>query len=308
MQSRSLIIIGSGPAGLTAALYAARANLEPLVLTGPLPGGQLSLTTHVENYPGFSHGVEADKLIREFEDQARRFGAELVSESVNSLDLAKRPFTVQAAKDSYLADALIIATGATPRRLGLPSEEQFWAKGVSTCATCDGYFFRDQDVVVVGGGDAALEEALFLARLCSRVTVIHRREALRASQIMQDRARANEKITFLLDSEVAEIQGADFVSSLQVKNLKTGETSELPTKAVFLAIGRLPQTDLVRGQLALDHGYIPIRHPSTATEVPGLFAAGDVSDPHYRQAVTAAGQGAAAAMDAARFLHRGASE
>ena len=297
-----VIIVGSGPAGYTAALYAARANLSVLMFQGYMPGGQLMLTSDVENYPGFEEGLLGPNLMEKFEAQARRFGAELVSEDVTAVDFSKRPFTITTDSGNFMAKAVIISTGASAKWLGLPSEERLQGRGVSACATCDGFFFKNKDIAVIGGGDTAMEEATFLTRYASHVTVIHRRDALRASKIMQDRAFNNPKISFIWDTEVTEVVGDEAVTGLRLRNLKTGEESALPVQGLFLAIGHQPNTDLFKGILEMDKvGYITqIEH--TMTSIPGVFAAGDVSDHRYRQAVTAAGDGCRAAIDVERWL------
>ena len=304
-----VIIIGSGPAGYTAALYAGRAELEPLVIAGSgadpvigIPGGQLMLTTDVENYPGFPEGVTGPDMMDLFRKQAARFGAEIVYADATSVDLSERPFRVETAKESYLADALVIATGAAAKWLGLESEKKLQNRGVSACATCDGALYRGKDIAVVGGGDTAVEEALFLTRFASKVTLIHRRDELRASKIMQDRAFKNEKIELLWDSEVAEVLGDTDVTGLRIRNRKSGEESELAVGALFVAIGHVPNTGLFREQLATDdQGYLTLAE-GTRTSVEGVFACGDVADKVYRQAVTAAGTGCAAAIDSERWL------
>ena len=299
-----VIIIGSGPAGLTAALYAARANLKPLLIEGLEAGGQLMLTTAVENYPGFRDGIMGPELMGEMRAQAERFGTEIVRGDVTALDLTKRPFTVTLTDAKHRARVLILATGASARLLGLPSERSLMGHGVSTCATCDGYFFRNKPIIVVGGGDSAMEEATFLTKFASHVTIVHRRDAFRASKIMQEKARANNKISIELNSVLDEIRDVDkgIVSSAVVRNVKTGLRKELAVDGVFVAIGHTPNTHLVVGQLELDgNGYI-VPQRGTATSVPGVFACGDVQDHVYRQAVTAAGSGCMAAIDAERYL------
>jgi thioredoxin reductase (NADPH) len=297
-----VIIIGSGPAGYTAAIYAARADLTVLMLQGYQVGGQLMLTSDVENYPGFEEGILGPPMMEKFEAQARRFGTEVIPEDVISVDFSKRPFKVMTDSGEYQARAIIISTGASAKWLGLPSEHRLQGRGVSACATCDGFFFKNKDVAVIGGGDTAMEEAIFLTRYANHLTVIHRRDTLRASKIMQDRAFKNPKISFIWDTEVTEVLGENEVTGLRLHNVKTDEESILPVQGFFLAIGHKPNTDLFKGILDMDKvGYIiPVEH--TMTNIPGVFAAGDVTDHRYRQAVTAAGDGCRAAIDAERWL------
>jgi thioredoxin reductase (NADPH) len=297
-----LIIIGSGPAGYTAAIYAARANLSVLMFQGYQVGGQLMLTSEVENYPGFEEGILGPSMMEKFEEQARRFGAEMITEDVSAIDFSRRPFKLTTDSGDYYARTIIISTGASAKWLGLPSEARLQGRGVSACATCDGFFFKNKDVAVIGGGDTAMEEATFLTRYASHVTVIHRRDSLRASKIMQDRAFKNPKISFIWDSDVVEVLGDDAITGLRLRNVKTGEESVLPIQGLFLAIGHKPNTDLFRGVIDMDKaGYIvPVEH--TMTNIPGVFAAGDVTDHRYRQAVTAAGDGCRAAIDLERWL------
>ncbi len=299
-----VIIIGSGPAGYTAALYAARAQLKPLVFEGSVTaGGALMNTTDVENYPGFPDGILGPDLMDAMRKQAERFGAQLVAQDVTEVDLAADPKRVIVEGEEHLAHSVIVATGSRYRELGVPGEKLLSGHGVSWCATCDGFFFRGQEIVVVGGGDSAMEEATFLTRFAERVTVIHRRDALRASKIMQERALANPKITFRWNSIVTEVLGEGKVSGVRLRDTVTGAQSTLPTSGVFVAIGHEPRSELFTGQLATDtEGYLLVRQPSTHTAIPGVFACGDVVDHTYRQAVTAAGTGCAAAIDAERFL------
>src|SRR6266511_1203665 len=298
-----VLITGSGPAGLTTALYTARANLHPIVLEGAEAGGQLMLTTEVENYPSFPTGILSPKLMSKMREQAQRFGAEFVTADATKVDLAGPPFRVWVEDVEYTGKALIVSTGAKAKMLGLPGERQYLGRGVSTCATCDGFFFRGRELAVVGGGDSALEEATFLTRFATKVTVVHRRDRLRASKVMQDRAFANPKIEFAWNSAVVEVLGEQSVSGVRLRNLVDGSESELPAAGMFVAIGHIPNTELFAGQLDLDEqGYVLVRPPSTETSVSGVFAAGDVVDHTYRQAVTAAGTGCAAAIDAERWL------
>ncbi len=305
MSDRKVIIIGSGPAGLTAALYTARANLKPLLIEGLEAGGQLMLTTMVENWPGFRDGIMGPDLMTEMKAQAERFGTDIIRGDVMSVDLRNRPFTIRLGDGKTMtADSLIIATGASARWLEIGSDRKLSGHGVSTCATCDGYFFRGKPIAVAGGGDSAMEEAIYLTRFATKVTVIHRRDSLRASKIMQDKAFANPKIEFIWDSEIADISDVarGEVTGIVVRNLKTGTLTQVPLDGVFIAIGHTPNTELFRGQIELDEtGYIVTRDGSR-TSVPGVFAAGDVQDHIYRQAVTAAGSGCMAAIDAERYL------
>ena len=302
-DDRNVIILGSGPAGFTAALYAARANLEPLILKGVDAGGQLMLTTDVENYPGFPDGILGPELMEHMEKQAGRFGAELLHQAATRVDLSSRPFGVWAGDEEWRGRTLIIATGASARWLGVPGEDKLRGRGVSSCATCDGFFFREQELVVVGGGDSAMEEAIFLTRFATKVTVVHRRKELRASKIMQERAFANPKIDFIWNTVVEEVLGDDVVTGVRLRDTLTGDTKDFATNAMFVAIGHDPNTELFKGQLDMDDaGYIVVQEPTTKASVPGVFAAGDVVDFSYRQAVTAAGTGCKAAMDAERLL------
>jgi thioredoxin reductase (NADPH) len=301
---RHVVIIGSGPAGLTAALYSARANLQPLLIEGVEAGGQLMLTTLVENFPGHRDGIMGPDLMAEMRAQAEKFGAEIIQGYVTRVDLTSRPFLVATDDAEYAAETVIIATGASAKLLGLQSERTLMGHGVSTCATCDGYFFRGHEIAVVGGGDSAMEEAVFLTKFASKVTIVHRRETLRASKIMQDKARENPRIAWLLNSEIEEIKdtGKGEVTSMVVRNATSGERSEVPVSGVFVAIGHNPNTTLFRGQLEMDaNGYL-VTHDGAKTSVPGVFACGDVQDHVYRQAITAAGSGCMAALDAERFI------
>jgi len=303
-EVRDVIIIGSGPAGYTAALYAARGKLEPLLFEGSVTsGGALMNTTDVENFPGFPDGILGPELMDSIRKQAERFGAVLVPEDVTEVDLTANPKVVKVGEDTYLTKSVVIATGSSYRELGVPGEKRLSGHGVSWCATCDGFFFRDTDIAVIGGGDSAMEEATFLTRFARSVTVVHRRDSLRASKIMQHRAMTNPKIKFAWDSEVTEVLGEDRVSGLRLRNLKTGEESVLPVTGMFIAIGHDPRSELFADQLPLDaEGYLKVEQPSTRTAIDGVFAAGDVVDHIYRQAVTAAGTGCAAALDAERWL------
>ncbi len=311
---RDVIIIGSGPAGLTAAIYTARASLKPLVLEGEpsstsdQPGGQLMLTTEVENFPGFPEGIMGPELMMNFKAQAERFGAEFQTVKASKVDFTERPFKVwvgdtEAAEPTYVAKTIIVSTGAQSLMLGLENETELIGHGVSTCATCDGFFFRDQEIAVIGGGDSAIEEATFLTKFASKVIIVHRRDELRASQIMQDRAFANPKIEFMWNTEVKEIKGTDKLEGVVVEDTQNGERSDLNVTGLFVAIGHRPNTDMFKGLLAMkDNGYLITQAPSTRTSIEGVFACGDVQDDYYRQAITAAGSGCAAAIDAERWL------
>ncbi|HBF41435.1 MAG TPA: thioredoxin-disulfide reductase [Anaerolineaceae bacterium] len=303
-QHEQIIILGSGPAGLSAALYAARAERNPLVLTGTDLGGQASLTNMIENYPGFPDGVGGVELATLMQKQAENFGARIEMDTVTSVNLSKRPYEIKTYSKTYLAESLIIATGASPVHLNVPGEQEFTGQGVSYCATCDGWFFRDRKVVVVGGGDSALEEALFLTRFASEIVIIHRRDEFRAGALLQSRAESNKKIRMILNTVVNEIEGGNGVKKVSLTNVKTGEISELETDGVFIFIGHNPNTELFQGQLAMDaRGYLQV-DSHLATSVTGVFAAGEVADPTFRQVVTSAGMGAAAAMQADKFLSR----
>jgi thioredoxin reductase (NADPH) len=300
---REVIVIGGGPAAYTAALYSARANLNPLVIEGFAWGGQLMITSDVENYPGYPDGVLGPEMMQDLRRQADRFGTDFITDDATKVDFTERPFRVWVGEDEYRAEAIVIATGANARQIGLASEKKLQGRGVSYCAVCDAAFFRDKEIVVVGGGDSAMEEATFLAKFGTRVTLIHRRDNFRASPIMVDRARSSDKIEFVLDSVVEEVLGEDTVTGVLVRNVKTDETTEIAADGFFVAIGHDPNTALFRGQIEMDEaGYIETKGRSTETNVPGVFAAGDVQDHVYRQAVTAAGSGCMAALDAERFL------
>ncbi len=302
MTIENVIIIGSGPAGLTAALYAARANLTPLVFTGNEIGGQVSITTEVENYPGFPEGLTGPELVDKFQKQSERFGARIEYAEVTKVDFDVHPFRIKSYDNEYEAKTIVIATGASPRRLDVPGEVEFTGRGVSYCATCDGFFFRDKEVVVVGGGDSALEEGVFLTKFASRVRVIHRRDQLRAGHTLQERAKRNEKIDFIWDTVVTEVDGNGAVESLQLENVKTGEVSTLETEGVFIYIGHYPNSQLFKDKLEMDdHGYL-ITDRRTHTSVPGVFAAGEIADPVFRQVVTSAGEGCKAALEVEKYL------
>ena len=303
-DKRNVVIIGSGPAGLTAALYAARANLNPLVLEGTQPGGQLTITTDVENYPGFPDGILGPELMDKMRQQATKFGAECKYETVSEVNFSNKPFEITTENETYLGDTVIITTGASAMFLDIPGEMQYMGHGVSACATCDGFFYSNQEIIVVGGGDTAMEEATFLTKFASKVYVVHRRDELRASKTMQERAHKNEKIEFIWDSELTEILGEDSnVNSVRIRNIKTGDEKVMPIQGVFMAIGHRPNTEIFKGTLDMnDVGYLKVNNGSTATNVEGVFAAGDVADHIYRQAITAAGTGCMAAIDAERWL------
>lgn len=301
-ETRKLVIIGSGPAGLTAAVYSARASLAPLLIEGVDAGGQLMLTTEVENYPGFIDGILGPELMEAMRKQAARFGTEYMTGNVTEVDFSTRPFSIVTSERTIAAEAVILATGAQAKMLGVPGERELLGHGVSTCATCDGFFFREREIVVVGGGDSAMEEALFLTKFGSKVTVVHRRDKLRASKIMQERAFANPKLNFVWNRKVQAILGDKTVEGLRLEDTETGATSELAADGVFVAIGHTPNTGLFDGKLSLTNGYIDVEPNTTKTSIPGVFAAGDVVDSHYRQAITAAGLGCMAAIDAERML------
>ena len=304
-ESYNVVIMGSGPAGLTAALYTARANLEPLVFEGPEAGGQLTTTTDVENFPGFPNGIMGPELMDLMKEQSERFGAQCVQKAVTAVDFSKRPFLVSTEDEQILASTFIISSGATARMLGLPSERELVGYGVSTCATCDGFFFRDKELVVVGGGDSAMEESIFLTKFATRVTVVHRRDKLRASVIMQQRARENEKIDFIWNGVVEDVLGSreDGVTGVRIKDVVTGESYVKECQGMFVAIGHTPNSEIFRGQLDMDdNGYLITSNGTSETSVAGVFAAGDIQDTRYKQAITAAGSGCMAAMDAEKFI------
>jgi len=305
-RTHDVVILGSGSAGYTAAIYAARANLKPLMLVGPQSGGQLTITTEVENFPGFPEGIQGPELMQKMREQAARFGTEIVEATVESVDFSKRPFVLHTDQGEYRGKTVIVSTGASARLLGIPSEKRFFGFGVSACATCDGFFFKGRRVMVVGGGDTALEEANYLSRFCPEVVVVHRRGQMRASKIMQERSLANPKIRFILNATIEEVVGQENplkVTGVRLRDTKSGALSEHPIDGIFVAIGHQPNTAFLKGQLALDEkDYVIVEPGSSRTKVPGVFAAGDVADPTYRQAVTAAGSGCQAAIDAERWL------
>jgi thioredoxin reductase (NADPH) len=302
MLKRNMIIIGAGPAGLTAAIYAARANLKPLVISGPQPGGQLTITSEVENFPGFPEGISGPQLMQLFRKQAERFGADFIDTTVDAVNFTAQPFTIKVEATEYTSESVIIATGASSKWLGLPREKELIGHGISSCATCDGFFFRGKDVVVVGGGDSALEEALFLTKFANSVRIIHRRDSLSGSKIMQDRAAANPKISFIWNHTIEDVKGGGSLSGLVIKNVTNGAIEEIAADGMFVAIGHQPNTGIFASQLELDKiGYV-LAHEHTKTNIEGVFVAGDVHDHHYRQAITAAGFGAMAAIDAEKWL------
>ncbi|MBC8332056.1 MAG: thioredoxin-disulfide reductase [Anaerolineae bacterium] len=297
-----MLIIGSGPAGLAGALYASRANLEPVIFTGMQLGGQVSTTHIVENYPGFPEGIGGPELVEAFQKQAERFGTRVEFDQVTDIDFSQRPFKVTTYSGEYYAETLLLSTGANPRHLEIPGEVEFTGRGVSYCATCDGHFFQEKNVIVVGGGDSALEEGLFLTRFAKTVTIVHRRDELRAGKLLQERAFNNPKVSFIWDSALTEIVGEGIVQSVKVKNLKTGEENEMPTEGVFIFIGHIPNTELYIGKLEMDdQGYVVV-DKYMQTSIPGVYAAGEVADSHFRQVITSAGMGAAAAMQAIHYL------
>ncbi|MBX4205306.1 MAG: thioredoxin-disulfide reductase [Candidatus Doudnabacteria bacterium] len=302
MDTHKLIIIGSGPAGLTAGIYAARAGLKPLVLAGLTFGGQLMLTTEVENFPGFPDGIQGPDLMQSFIKQAERFGAQLVYEDVVKVDFSQKPFTLSTGDHEYKAESVIITTGASTMWLGIPSEEKFRGKGVSSCATCDGFFFKDKEIIVVGGGDSAMEEATYLTKFAKKVTILNRSENFRASRIMFERAQSNSKIEFQTNKVVEEFLGDNRLSAVKVRDTVSGEIKELPIEGAFIAIGHKPNTEMLKGQVELDEKSYIVPHEQTRTNIPGVFVAGDVRDFRYRQAVTAAGMGCMAAIDAEKYL------
>lgn len=301
-QHVKVLIIGGGPAGLSAGLYAARANLDPVVLTGMTLGGQVSITHIIENYPGFPEGLPGPELGELFKAQAERFGAQIVFDTATEVDFSKQPYTVKTYGAEYTADTVIIATGATPRHLEIPGEEEFTGRGVSYCGTCDGFFFKDKELVVIGGGDSAMEEGIFLTRYATKVTVIHRRDELRASQILQDRAKNNPKVEFIWDTVPTAIEGKDAVTEVKLENRKTGKASEFKTDGVFIFIGHTPNTELFVDQLEMDEDNYLVANKYMETNKPGIFAAGEVADSHFKQVITSSGMGAAAAIQATRYL------
>jgi len=304
VQHHHLIILGSGPAGYTAAIYAARANLNPVIIQGVQPGGQLTTTTDVDNYPGYKDGIQGPEMMEDFKAQAERFGTQMIWDHINSSDLSQRPFRLKGDEGEYTCDALIIATGASARYLGLPSEETFAGRGVSACATCDGFFYRNQEVAVIGGGDTAVEEAIYLSNICAKVTLVHRRDSLRAEKVMQDKLLSTSNIEVKWNSTLDEVLGDDSgVTGMRLKSTTDGSTEDVSVHGVFIAIGHSPNTSFAQNQLAMDAaGYIQTQGKSTQTSVEGVFAAGDVADPVYRQAITSAGEGCKAALDAERWL------
>jgi len=304
VQHHRLIILGSGPAGYSAAIYAARANLSPVIIQGVQPGGQLTTTTDVDNYPGYKDGVQGPEMMEDLKAQAERFGTEMIWDHINEADVSVRPFKLKGDEGEYTCDALIVATGASARYLGLPSEEAFAGRGVSACATCDGFFYRNQEVAVIGGGDTAVEEAIYLSNICSKVTLVHRRDALRAEKVMQDKLLATDNIEVKWDSTLDEVLGDDSgVTAMRLKSTKDGTTEEIAVHGVFIAIGHTPNTAFFKGDLAMDSaGYLLTEGKSTQTSVAGVFAAGDVADPVYRQAITSAGEGCKAALDVERWF------